>query len=711
MSLLSKMGQKERQRFQGKGIFTVTQLSYTFRPRRRRKNPKSKPDQFSYPLKALAIRENKIHVAGMPAFTSQQSDCYLDVEGVPNTAFYYLIGLRFYLDGRFVQHSFWADDQSDEERIWKDLLDDVHEHGLSRIVHYGSYEKRFLEIMNKRYSSSMRQSEHVKPLIDHSLNLLSVIYPRIYFPAYSNSLKDIGHFLGHKWPDGINNGYEALLARHYWELTNEQSIKDSLVNYNTSDCEALHLVANSVSETCGQISNAGPTAESNCVDTNKLTGWRPFKLGPLSCSLPDFEYINRASYWDHQRDRIVIRSHRLSTRISRARTHRKAKSRINKVITCRRVLICPICKSRKVYKYGLMSRNVYDLKFISHGVKRWAVRYRYDRHICWTCKRTFMPRRTPPTRSKLGNGLLRFMVFLTIDLQISQRAATRFINQFFNLELTTESAGRLKRTAAEFYEFTAKKILRNIVQSPLVHVDETKVSLNGRDAYVWVLANQEAVFYFSSENREGGRLKGILRNFSGVLVSDFYNVYDSFMCPQQKCLIHLMRDLNEDLLHEPFNEELKSVGQGFASLVKPIVETVDRYGLKCRFLKKHKRYVERFYRWLKKNNFETDVGIAFKKRFEKNRAKLFTFLDYDDVPWNNNAAEHAIKAFATLRRIFGGSSSKRGIQDYLVLLSVCESCRYRGLNFWEFLCSGYKDIDAYVQSIRHRGIAWSRVVN
>ena len=60
-------------------------------------------------------------------------------------------------------------------------------------------------------------------------------------------------------------------------------------------------------------------------------------------------------------------------------------------------------------------------------------------------------------------------------------------------------------------------------------------------------------------------------------------------------------------LREPFNEELKSLGNGFASLVKPIVKTIDRYGLKCRFMKKHKRSVRHFYRWLGKTNFETEV--------------------------------------------------------------------------------------------------------
>ena len=111
LSLLSKMSFKERQRLHGKGIFTVKQLSYTFRPRKRRKSLRSNPDNFSYPLRALAIRENKIHVAGTPTFAIQDNDCFLDVEGIPDDRFYYLAGLRFRVNGQTVQHSFWASER------------------------------------------------------------------------------------------------------------------------------------------------------------------------------------------------------------------------------------------------------------------------------------------------------------------------------------------------------------------------------------------------------------------------------------------------------------------------------------------------------------------------------------------------------------------------------------------------------------------------
>src|SRR5438309_7514271 len=55
-------------------------------------------------------------------------------------------------------------------------------------------------------------------------------------------------------------------------------------------------------------------------------------------------------------------------------------------------------------------------------------------------------------------------------------------------------------------------------------------------------------------------------------------------------------------------------------------------------------------------------------------------------------AEHAIKAFARLRRAIEGLSTPTGIEEYLILLSVCQTCKYSGLDFLDFLRSGETDI-------------------
>jgi hypothetical protein len=185
--------------------------------------------------------------------------------------------------------------------------------------------------------------------------------------------------------------------------------------------------------------------------------------------------------------------------------------------------------------------------------------------------------------------------------------------------------------------------------------------------------------------REGSFLRDMLKNFRGVLVSDFYTAYDSFDIPQQRCLIHLMRDMNDDLLKNPFDDEFKSLAETFSSLLRTIVNTIDRYGLKKRHLNKHRKDADSFVERVAAHNFTSDVARGFAKRINKYRNMLFTFLAHDGVPWNNNNAEHAIKSFAKYRRFADGVVTENTIKDYLVMLSVCLSCEYRGIEFLKVL--------------------------
>jgi hypothetical protein len=72
------------------------------------------------------------------------------------------------------------------------------------------------------------------------------------------------------------------------------------------------------------------------------------------------------------------------------------------------------------------------------------------------------------------------------------------------------------------------------------------------------------------------------------------------------------------------------------------------------------------------------------------------------VPWNNNPAEHAVKAFAQFRRIADGLMSERGLSDYLVLLSFQQTCKYRGVSFFEFLRSREEDVGPFCDRPRRK---------
>jgi hypothetical protein len=45
-----------------------------------------------------------------------------------------------------------------------------------------------------------------------------------------------------------------------------------------------------------------------------------------------------------------------------------------------------------------------------------------------------------------------------------------------------------------------------------------------------------------------------------------------------------------------------------------------------------------------------------------------------------------------------GVTTKKGLREYLVLLSFCETCKYRGIDFLNFLHSGERDTDAFAEN-------------
>lgn len=698
LSLLPNLTDKDRAQFNRKGIFTVTQLSYTFRPRRRIKRLAGQPEKYHHALKALAIREQKIHVAGKPELHLDGTVLFFDVEGFPDRDFYYLIGVRLEGKNDIEKYSLWADSVPDEERIWKDFLNIISgaEHPI--LMHYGSYETTFLRRMCDRYGDPPKDSI-VGRIIASSVNLLSVIYARVYFPTYSNGLKEIARFLGFDWRNPLASGLQSIVWRSRWESSRDLSLRADLIAYNLDDCEALSLVAHTLwrllAIDIAADNNSGAHPEivhAEALGKNLSSKWKVFK-SPLA----DMERINEAAYWSYQRDRVYVRSGVVKQ--NKKRTKREIRPVLKAEITVVvKSLSCPICGKRWRRKGRLLTRVVQDLIFGRDSVKRRVVKYVIQTYICRSCNKEFgLHKWYKHGCRKWGWNFVSYFIYHIIVLRVPQLTMQHNLNRLFGCRIVRSTLNNIKINAADYYSVTKNKILERIINGDLIHADETRANIKGHLAYVWVLTNMKEVIYILAENREGEFIQTLLKDFKGVLVSDFYAAYEAIDCPQQKCLIHLMRDLNDEILNNPFDQEMKSIAVGFADLLKPIVGTIDRYGLKKLHLRKHLIEVDRFFKFLDARDFKSDAALKCKQRFEKNRDTLFMFLQYDGIPWNNNNAEHAIKAFARLRDVIAGASSKKGVDEYLTLLSVAETCEYQGLDFLTFLVSGETDIESFAR--------------
>jgi hypothetical protein len=119
-----------------------------------------------------------------------------------------------------------------------------------------------------------------------------------------------------------------------------------------------------------------------------------------------------------------------------------------------------------------------------------------------------------------------------------------------------------------------------------------------------------------------------------------------------------------------------------------LFNSIDRHGLTKKYLQKHKAATVGFIERVMRQAVSSDAAAKYKKRIEKYGSRLFTFLEYDDVPWHNNNAEHAIKAFARYRRFADGRFTRKSLSEYLAILSVVQTCEYKGLMVLPFLLFG-----------------------
>ncbi|MCX7424151.1 MAG: IS66 family transposase [Planctomycetia bacterium] len=697
--LLDRMTPKVAAKYQKKGIFTVTQLSYVYRPRRRKKAAGKVPAPFNVELQALAIRTKKIYLHERPSLSQYSVELFLDIEGIPDQDCNYLIGMMAKKGETTTMHSFWADNIERESGIFKECLALVAKYPDAPIYHYGSYERRVIERVAEKHSLDC------KALLARLVNVNGMVYGKVYFPARSNRLKDLGAAVGASWPTPNPSGIESIAWRYRWEDSGKDEFKAKLLAYNQADCNALRLLT-------AEIQSLSKAADLR-VDVD-------FTNKPKQFSTPTGEVVHRAfggiidsAHLDYQQKRIRLRTHDkgadpAASPAIRNRPPLPSQKRFSSlaptIIHVRRKIMCPRHPKQALQATTATSQHIQtDLAFGKNGVRKRLLKYIGHRASCPICGRQYPPPAIYKLQGRMfGHRFLSWVAYQRVVLMLPVGAIRQTLATLFSESVGKSTVCKFIHQLSDDYSYTEALLRRSILQSPFIHVDETKISIQGRNWYVWVLTDGKHVVFRLTDSRETTLIHKLLAGYEGVLVSDFYGGYDSFTCRQQKCLVHLIRNLNDDLWKHPFLTEYECFVTRVRDLLVPIFEDVEKYGSKKRHLQKHMKSVNRFYRQsIDHVTWQSEIVQTYQKRFLRYRESLFLFLTEDGLPWNNNAAERAIRHWAVQRKI-SGSFFVKGATDYLTLLGIAQSCRFQDKSFLRFLLSEDRDVDAFRERKRKR---------
>jgi predicted RecB family nuclease len=697
LTLLDRMTPKALRQYEKRGIRTITQLSYLYRPRRSRCI--QSPTKFNLELQALALRTGKVYLHETPVLPKSAVELYLDVEGLPGSGFQYLAGVIVCRNDCVERHSFWADSAQDEAKVIQGVIGVASDHPSAPIYHYGSVERRWLA----------RAAKGHRPELDCVLmrlvNVTKLIFGKVYFPTRSNSLKALGKLLGVAWHTPDASGLASIAWRYQWEATGQLVWKDRLLAYNLDDCHALQRLVAEL-KTLAETADSRPDVDfADRPKRNTTTN---------GASIHECLYgILRSAHAEYREKRIGIQKKATDSDAVRrgpgapkghSAYQRVIPSKARRIVRVRRKLRCPRHKSEwlKVTD-DWADQTVVDLRFTKSGCRKTVTRYVGQYSFCPSCQRRFLPPRIQQGRGRLfGHGFRAWTVYQRVSLRLPYRAICQAIDDRFEEYVSVGSAVSFIPDIARLYTLTEQRFVERLLEGPYIHVDETKLNIRGTNHFVWVLTDGTHVVFRLTETRETALIQKILTGYKGVIVSDFYGGFDSCPCRQQKCLVHLIREMNDELWRNPFNRELEQFIASFKELIVPIMDDVRKYGLKRRHLCKHDKEVIRFYRsTVAVPTTGCEIVDRFKKRFLRYRDSLFHFLLEDGIPWNNNTAERAIRHLAVQRKI-SGSFFKRVAVDYLRLLGISQTCRFQGKSFLRFLLSQERDVDRFKEHRRKK---------
>ena len=303
------------------------------------------------------------------------------------------------------------------------------------------------------------------------------------------------------------------------------------------------------------------------------------------------------------------------------------------------------------------------------------------RDFCPNCKKhvePIVPDAMP--KATIGHRAVSLTSWLHygLGLSISQTHDLAFCQ--FNTHLSNGGMVASWQRLAEMLEPWYVQIGDIARNSAVLHADETGWRTNGKTWWLWCFANPDVCYYLLDPSRGSPALeKFFAEAFDGVLVTDFWAPYNAFCRERQCCLVHLLRELEKVDQHN-----ISSEWQAFAKRLRRLI----RDGLRLRkrpdftpeLYSSRILMIDRRLNELAAETYNDADARRITKRLARHCDELFTFLDYPDVPPDNNLAERMIRPAVILRKNCQCNRSEKGSAVQAVLMTIYRTLKLRNLD-------------------------------
>lgn len=290
-----------------------------------------------------------------------------------------------------------------------------------------------------------------------------------------------------------------------------------------------------------------------------------------------------------------------------------------------------------------------------------------------------------------GAGFKATAVYMSVQQLIPFERIEDYFRTHCGISVSTGTLVNFNDQAYRLLEKFEEVAKKRLIESLLLHNDETGINVNGKLRWLHSASNEKWTLFYPHARRgiEAMKAMGILPHFKGVSMHDHWKPYLSFSCDHALCNAHHLRELKR-----AWEQDGQRWAKNMRRLLLKIADAVEKVGGPLS-KKQAARYLKRYRSLLARANRECPEpkhsGPKKRGRQKKNKARnlLERLRDYETevlrfmidrrVPFTNNLSERDLRMTKVQQKISGCFRSMDGAKNFCRIRGYLSTCRKNGI--------------------------------
>ena len=252
-----------------------------------------------------------------------------------------------------------------------------------------------------------------------------------------------------------------------------------------------------------------------------------------------------------------------------------------------------------------------------------------------------------------------------------------------NILLSEGYIAKLQKRLATSLEGFMKEIKQEVIKLPLVHWDDTVISINKKQACLRFYGDKSTALYTAHEKKDRAGIDkdcilALLKKDTVVMHDhNIINYNDDFEFTNAECCAHLARDLqsvSDNLQHEWSDDMRKLILGAHKARRENHFFNVEQLWLD------YDMYVSKGRMEYEKSRYYADKENALLNRLEKYKENYLMWSVNIEIPFTNNESERALRMSKTKMKVSGQFQNINSAQYYATIKSYIETGKRHGLN-------------------------------